>query len=96
MLLKLKLREDGLRLRQEWDGAAEKAASLSSRKRAAALEVAAGRLAQMKTDMLSEIYRMLVLCLGEPPVEFEWTRVTRTAGLSIRGYILRQDSTANT
>ncbi len=74
MLLKLKLREDGLRLRQEWDGAAEKAASLSSRKRAAALEVAAGRLAQMKTDMLSEIYRMLVLCLGEPPVEFEWTR----------------------
>ncbi len=24
--------------------------------------------------MLSEIYRMLVLCLGEPPVEFEWAR----------------------
>lgn len=28
----------------------------------------------MKTGMLKEIYRMLVLCLGEPPVEFEWTR----------------------
>lgn len=28
----------------------------------------------MKTEMLKEIYRMLVLCLGEPPVEFEWTR----------------------
>ena len=27
----------------------------------------------MKTEMLKEIYRMLVLCLGEPPVEFEWT-----------------------
>ena len=28
----------------------------------------------MKTEMLKEIYRMLVLCLGEPPVEFEWAR----------------------
>lgn len=28
----------------------------------------------MKTEMLKEIYRMLVLCLGEPLVEFEWTR----------------------
>ena len=28
----------------------------------------------MKTEMLKEIYRMLVLCLGETPVEFEWTR----------------------
>lgn len=28
----------------------------------------------MKTEMLKEIYRMLALCLGEPPVEFEWTR----------------------
>ena len=28
----------------------------------------------MKTGMLKEIYRMLALCLGEPPVEFEWTR----------------------
>jgi Aminopeptidase C len=27
----------------------------------------------MKTEMLKEIYRMLVLCLGEPPVEFEWS-----------------------
>ena len=28
----------------------------------------------LKTEMLKEIYRMLVLCLGEPSVEFEWTR----------------------
>ena len=27
----------------------------------------------MKTQMLKEIYRMLVLCLGEPPQEFEYT-----------------------
>ena len=30
--------------------------------------------AAMKTDMLGEIYRMLVLCLGEPPQTFEWAR----------------------
>lgn len=28
----------------------------------------------LKADMLKEIYRMLVLCLGVPPVEFEWSR----------------------
>ena len=52
MLLKLKLREDGLRLR----------------------EAPAKKVQDMKVEMLSEIYRMLVLCLGEPPTEFEWTR----------------------
>ena len=28
----------------------------------------------MKLQQLSEIYRMLVICLGEPVKEFEWTR----------------------
>ena len=28
----------------------------------------------MKVDMLKEIYRMLVLCLGVPPEEFTWAR----------------------
>lgn len=31
-------------------------------------------IAARKTAMLSEIYRMLALTLGEPPTEFEWTR----------------------
>ncbi len=31
-------------------------------------------LQALKTGMLKEIYRMLVICLGEPPAEFEWTR----------------------
>ena len=31
-------------------------------------------LQQMKVDMLKEIYRILVLCLGEPPTEFTWAR----------------------
>jgi len=51
-LLKLKLREDGLRLRETQDK----------------------KLEAVKTEMLTEIYRMLVLCLGQPPKEFEWTR----------------------
>ena len=28
----------------------------------------------MKTEMLKEVYRILALCLGVPPTEFEWTR----------------------
>ena len=31
-------------------------------------------LQKMKVAQLSEIYRMLALCLGEPVKEFEWTR----------------------
>ena len=31
-------------------------------------------LAKLKTEMLGETYRMLVLNLGEPPTEFTWTR----------------------
>lgn len=31
-------------------------------------------LQQMKVDMLKEVYRILVLTLGNPPTEFEWTR----------------------
>lgn len=31
-------------------------------------------LQAMKTDMLKDVYRILVLCLGVPPTEFEWAR----------------------
>lgn len=30
--------------------------------------------AKMKLEMLKEVYRMLVLCLGVPPTEFTWAR----------------------
>ena len=60
-LIKLKLREDGLDLRQ----AASEGAS-------------AKKLQQMKVAQLSEIYRMLVLCLGEPVKEFEYEGKTYT------------------
>ena len=43
--------------------------------RAAAAEGAsAKKLQKMKVEQLSEVYRMLALCLGEPVQEFEWTR----------------------
>ena len=51
-ILALKLREDGLKLR----------------------EAPASKVQQLKQEMLGEIYRTLVLFLGEPPTEFTWTR----------------------
>ena len=52
-LIKLKLREYGLALRQQKDRRAPVA---------------------LKTEMLKEIYSMLVRAYGVPPTEFEWTR----------------------
>ncbi len=60
-LLKLKLREYGLELRE-----------------AGAEGASAKKLQKMKVGQLSEIYRMLVLCLGEPVKEFEWKGKTYT------------------
>ena len=51
MILKWKLREYALELRQT-----------------------KGDVSARKEQMLSEIYRILVECLGVPPTEFEWTR----------------------
>ena len=52
-LIKLKLREFGLKLREQKD-----------RRSTVAL----------KTEMLTEIYSLLVRAYGVPPTEFEWTR----------------------
>lgn len=57
-LIKLKLREDGLCLREM---AAQK--GMNSKK-----------LQDAKTEMLATIYRMLSITMGEPPVEFSWTQ----------------------
>ena len=41
----------------------------------------------LKTEMLKEIYRMLVLCLGEPPTEFEYTmRDSKDKVISTKSY----------
>lgn len=41
---------------------------------AAKAKTKASELGRRKTKMLGEVYRMLVLNLGEPPTEFTWTR----------------------
>ncbi len=61
-LLKLKLREYGLELR----------------------EAPKSKLQDMKIRQLSEIYRMLALCLGEPVQEFEWTRCDKNNNIVSR------------
>ena len=61
-LLKLKLREYGLELR----------------------EAPKSKVQDMKIRQLSEIYRMLALCLGEPVHEFEWTRCDKNNNIVSR------------
>ena len=61
-LLKLKLREYGLELR----------------------EAPKCKVQDMKIRQLSEIYRMLALCLGEPVQEFEWTRCDKNNNIVSR------------
>lgn len=55
-LIQLKLREDGLQLREM----------------AAQKNVTPEKLQAKKTEMLGTIYRMLALTFGEPPAEFTW------------------------
>ena len=66
-LIKLKLREDGLDLRE-----------------AAANGASAKKLQAMKVEQLSEVYRMLALCLGEPVKEFEWIRCDKSNNIVSR------------
>ena len=72
--LRTLLREDGLRLRQAWTAGCEKNAKLKGRKAEAAAQALLQDLGTMKVGMLKEIYRVLCLCLGNPPSEFTWTR----------------------
>ena len=73
-LLKLKLREDGLALRKAYDQAYAKGKTLPKKDAGKLMDKVNEELQQMKLAQLSEIYRMLALCLGEPVKEFEWTR----------------------
>ncbi|MGE5428487.1 MAG: aminopeptidase C, partial [Methylococcaceae bacterium] len=76
-LIKSKLREDAMELRQM---VASKSAALFAKKTASNREVMemmqdekfAAQIAKRKVEMLSEVYRMLALNLGEPPTEFQW------------------------
>lgn len=73
-LLKLKLREDGLALRKAYEDGHAKIGKRPKKDVERGLQELDGQLQAMKVQQLSEIYRFLVLCFGEPPVEFEWTR----------------------
>ena len=63
--LLLVLREAGLRIRQAWA-----AASSKERKNGKAVE----KLTEIKINALKDVYHILGLCLGVPPVEFTWAR----------------------
>ena len=58
-ILRLKLREFGLELR----------------------ELKPAKAAERKEEMLTEIYGILVKCLGVPPTEFEWARYDKAGNL---------------
>ena len=73
-LLKLKLREDGLALRKAYEEAYAKGKKLPKKDVGKLMDKVNAELQQMKLEQLSEIYRMLALCLGEPVKEFQWTR----------------------
>lgn len=73
-LLKLKLREDGLNLRKAYEEGAAALEKRSKKERELGYQKLDGVLQAMKVEQLSDIYRMLALCLGEPVKEFEWTR----------------------
>ena len=74
MLLKLKLREDGLRLREAYAEGRSEIGRRPKKDVEKLMDKLEERLHEMKVQQLSEIYRMLALCLGEPLKEFEWTR----------------------
>ena len=70
--LSLKLREDGLRLREAAANAGlDKLKGKKLEKAKADLEA---KLASMKKEQLKDIYHILALTLGVPPKEFEWSR----------------------
>lgn len=69
--LKNILRQGGLRLRSLYDAAG--VASLKGRKAASAEAEVLKQLQTAKEDVLKDAYRVLALCLGVPPTEFEWT-----------------------
>ncbi len=73
-LLKLKLREDGLALRKTFEAAYNEGKNLPKKAAGKLMDKVNAELQQMKIEQLSEVYRMLALCLGEPVKEFQWTR----------------------
>lgn len=68
--LKTVLRQGGLRLRKIYEDSG--VAELKGKKAESAEEAAQKDLLEAKEEILSDVFRVLVLCLGLPPSEFEW------------------------
>jgi bleomycin hydrolase len=83
-LIKLKLREDGLKLRSLYEEGYEKSKKLPKKDAAKAMSQLDAELQEMKIAQLAEVYRMLALCLGEPVKEFEWTRCDKNNNIVSR------------
>jgi bleomycin hydrolase len=71
MLIKMKLREFGLELREMANVSYMTAHPKTNEKIKKEIDA---RLQTRKVEMLGLIYRFLVLNLGEPPTQFTWTR----------------------
>ena len=71
-LINEKLRSEGYRLR-------EAVASAKGKARAALVK-------ERKEAALADVYRMLALCLGEPPAEFEWRFRDRSGAIVSKHY----------
>ncbi len=69
--LKNILRQGGLALRAAYD--ASRVASMKGKKADVATIKVNAELQKIKESVLSDVYRVLALCLGVPPTEFEWT-----------------------
>ena len=83
-LIKLKLREYGLELRETYDKAYKEAAKRPRKDVEKAMKKVEAELLDMKLQQLSEVYRMLALCLGEPVQEFEWIRCDKNNNIVSR------------
>lgn len=66
------LRQGGLKLRSVYD--ASGVAELKGKKAESAKAEVEAKLQTVKEEVLSDVYRILALCLGVPPTEFDWTR----------------------
>ena len=69
--LKTILRQGGLKLRSTYD--ASGAALMKGKKAESAEKKVCKEMQLIKEQVLSEVYRVLTLCLGVPPTEFEWS-----------------------
>ena len=83
-LIKLKLREYGLELREAYEAGYKEIGKRPRKDVEKSMKALDAKLQDMKIRQLSEVYRMLALCLGEPVQEFEWIRCDKNNNIVSR------------